>query len=196
MKKPVTPRLLIAASAVGLSACAVPGMPGMDPMGGNPAMASSVMQMETQQASLMAAQASAQASAAQPGDEAKSCDALQAEMAATMRDPKVQASIASMGASARAQQDRADAARAGVAANAAGMTALGVAGAVIPGLNWFSQGAMAAQQAQIASQAPAANRERAQMMADLNSVLPQLYRGQHLYNIAVSKNCAFTKQPS
>jgi hypothetical protein len=155
---------LIAVCAVAtLSACAMP----MNPMGGmsNGAMADSVSQMQAQEASMMASQAQAQASAARPGDEAKSCDSLQAEMVSTLNDPKVQASIASMGASAQAQQERAKAAQAGAVAGAAGMTALGIAGAFIPGLDWFSQGAMAAQQAQIASQVPAANRDRAQMMA-------------------------------
>ena len=184
--------LVAACALIVLSGCAAPGMPGMGPMGG---MGDTASQMEAQQASMMAAQASAQASAARPGDEAKSCDALQTEMATTLNDPQVQASIASMGASAQSQMDRANAARAGAMAGAAGMTAMGIAGSFIPGLNWFSQGAMAAQQAAIASQVPAANRDRAQMMADLNSVMPQLYRGQHLYNLAQSKNCAFTKQP-
>jgi hypothetical protein len=189
-------KLMAACALATLSGCVMPGMPGMGPMGGtDTAMADSTAQMDAQYANMMAAQASAQASAARPGDETKSCDALQAEMAATMNDPKVQTAIASMGASAQAQQDRAKAAQAGAVAGAAGMTAMGIAGSFIPGLNWFTQGAMAAQQAQITSQIPAANRERAQMMADLNSVLPELYRGQHLFNLAQSKNCAFTKQP-
>jgi hypothetical protein len=165
-------------------------------MGGmtNAAMDNSMSQAEAQYASMMAAQASAQASAARPEDDAKSCDALQAEMAATMNDPKVQTAIASMGASAQAQQDRMKAAQAGAVGNVATSTALGIAGSFIPGLNWFSQGAMMAQQATAVSQMDAANRDRAQMMADITSVMPQLYRGQHLYDIAARKDCAFTKQ--
>ena len=124
-----------------------------------------------------------------------SCDALQAEMAATMNDPKVQATMASMGASAQAQMDKAKAAQAGAVAGAATTTALGVASSFVPGLSWFSQGAMMAQQAQMQSQMNAANKDRGQMIADMNSIMPQLYRGQHLYDIAVKKNCAFTKQP-
>ena len=176
-----------------LSGCVMPGMPGMDPT--NAAMADSISQGESQQASLMAAQSAAQASAARPGDDAKSCDALQAEMAATMNDPKVQTAIASMGATAQAQQDRMKAAQAGAVAGAATSTAMGIAGSFIPGLNWFNQGAMMAQQANAASQINTANRERASMISDLNSVMPQLYRGQHLYDLAVKKNCSFTKQP-
>jgi hypothetical protein len=177
-------KLLVACSVATLSGCVMPGMPGMDPT-------------DAQEASFMAAQASAQASAARPGDEAKSCDALQAEMAATLNDPKVQATIASMGASAQAQMDKAKAAQAGAIAGAATTTALGVASSFVPGLSWFSQGAMMAQQSAMASQMNAANRDRSQMMSDMNSVMPQLYRGQHLYDLAVKKNCSFTKgQPA
>lgn len=117
-------------------------------------------------------------------------------MAATLNDPKVQDSIASMGASAQAQQDKVKAAQAGAIAGVATTTTLGIASSFIPGLSWFSQGAMMAQQAQMASQMNAANKDREQMMADMNSIMPQLYRGQHLYDIAVKKNCSFTKQPS
>ena len=187
-------KLMVVCAVATLSGCVMPGMPGMGPMGGmdNAAMAS---EMDAQHASMMAAQTQAQATAARPGDEAMSCDALQAEMAATMDDPKVQASMASMGASAQAQMDKAKAAQAGAVAGAATTTALGVASSFVPGLSWFSQGAMMAQQAQMTSQMNAANKDRAQMIADMNSVMPQLYRGQHLYDIATRKNCSFTKQP-
>ena len=187
-------RLMAACVAATLSGCVTPGMPGMDPT--NAATADSTSQMEAQYASLMASQAQAQASAGRPGDEAMSCDALQSEMAATLNDPKVQASMASMGASAQAQMDKAKAAQAGAVAGAATTTALGVASSFVPGLSWFSQGAMMAQQAAMASQMNSANRDRAQMMAEMNSVMPQLYRGQHLYDLAVKKNCSFTKQPA
>ena len=187
-------KLMVACAVATLSGCVMPGMPGMNPTGGmdNAAMAS---EMDAQYASMMAAQTQAQATAARPGDEAMSCDALQAEMAATMDDPKVQASMASMGASAQAQMDKAKAAQAGAVAGAATTTALGVASSFVPGLSWFSQGAMMAQQAQMTSQMNASNKDRAQMIADMNSVMPQLYRGQHLYDIATRKNCAFTRQP-
>jgi hypothetical protein len=190
-------KLVVVCAVATLSGCVMPGMPGMDPMGGmtNAAMADSVSQAQTQQANMMAAQSAAQASAARPGDDAKSCDALQAEMAATMNDPQVQSAIASMGASAQAQQDRAKAAQAGAVAGAATSTALGIAGSFIPGLSWFSQGAMMAQQANAVSQMNAANRDRSKMMTDISSVMPQLYRGQHLYDLATRKNCSFTKQP-
>ena len=188
-------KLVVAWALVAVSGCVAPGIPGMGPMGGtdNAGMASD---MDAQYASMMAAQTQAQATAARPGDEAMSCDALQAEMAATMNDPKVQASMASMGASAQAQMDKAKAAQAGAVAGAATTTALGVASSFVPGLSWFSQGAMMAQQAQMQSQMNAANKDRGQMIADMNSVMPQLYRGQHLYDLAVKKNCSFTKQPA
>ena len=150
-------KLVLACAVATVSGCVMPGMPGMDPMGGM-TNAASVSQAQSQEANMMAAQSAAQASAARPGDDAKSCDALQAEMTATMNDPQVQTAMASMGASAQAQQDRAKAAQAGAVAGVATSTALGVAGSFIPGLSWFSQGAMMAQQAQMTSQMNAANR--------------------------------------
>jgi hypothetical protein len=188
-------KLMAACVVATLSGCMAPGIPGMGLGGMDTAARAS--EMDAQHASMMTAQTEAQATAARPGDEAMSCDALQAEMAATMNDPKVQASMASMGASAQAQMDKAKAAQAGAVAGAATTTALGVASSFVPGLSWFSQGAMMAQQAQMTSQMNAANKDRAQMMAELNSVMPQLYRGQHLYDLAVRKNCSFTKgQPT
>ncbi len=191
-------RLTIASAALALSGCVMPGMPGMNPMGamGDATMSNSMAQAESQQANLLAAQASAEAGAARPGDDAKSCDALQAEMGTTLNDPKVQSAIASMGASAQSQMDRAKGAQAAATAGVATSMAAGIAGSFIPGLNWFSQGAMMAQQSAAVSQMEAANRDRGQMITDLTSVLPQLYRGQHLYDISVRKNCAFTKQPA
>lgn len=182
-------KLMAACALIAVSGCAAPGVGGTDPM------ANSMAQAQSQESNMMAAQAAAHASAARPGDETKSCDALQAEMAATMNDPQVQTAMASMGASAQAQMDRAKAAQAGAVAGAATSTAIGIASSFIPGLSWFNQGAMMAQQSAAASQMNAANRDRAQMMTDITSVMPQLYRGQHLYDIAVKKNCSFTKQP-
>jgi len=187
LKEGTMKRLVVACAFAAVSGCATPGMPGAG-------MSDSTAQMQMHQSNMMAAQAAAQDSAARPGDDAMSCDALQAEMAATMNDPKVQASMASMGASAQAQMDKAKAAQAGAVAGVATTAAVGIASSFIPGLSWFSQGAMMAQQAAMESQMNAANRDRAQMMVDMNSVMPQLYRGQHLYDTAVKKNCAFTKQ--
>lgn len=182
-------RFVVAAALVAVSGCAMPGMPGVgapDP----------TAQMEMEYSNMMAAQAAAQAAAARPGDEAMSCDALQAEMTATLNDPKVQASMASMGANAQSQMDKAKAAQAGAVAGAVTTSAIGIAGSFIPGLNWFSQGAMMAQQAAAASQMEETNRNRSQMMADTTAIMPELYRGQHLYNLAQARNCSFTKQPS
>jgi hypothetical protein len=190
-------RLMVACSVVALTGCVAPGMGGMtDPVGmaTNASMADSTAQMEAQASNMMAAQAAAEAAAARPGDEALSCEALQTEMQTTMNDPKVQASIASMGASAQTQMDKMKSAQAGALAGAATTSALGIAGSFIPGLSWLSQGAMMAQQASIAGQMNEANKTRAQMMGDITSVMPQLYRGQRVYDLATAKNCAFVNE--
>lgn len=182
-------------AAVMLTGCV--GLP-MDPMGGamNAAMANSTAQMEMQGANMMAAQTSAQAAAIRPGDEAMSCEAIQTEMGVMFNDPAFQGAISSMGASAQAQQDRAKAAQANAVGLGATSMAAGIAGSIIPGMGWLGSAAIQAQQASALAQMPAANRERAKMMGDMTSVLPQMYRGQRLYEIAQAKKCAFVNTPA
>jgi hypothetical protein len=165
----------------------------MDPLGGamNAAMADSNNQLQMQGANMMTAQASAQAAAIRPGDEAMSCEAIQAEMGVMFNDPAFQGAIASMGAAAQSQQNRAKAAQASAVGAGIAGTAASVAGSMIPGMGWLGSAAIQAQQASILAQMPAANRDRAQMMSDMTSVLPQMYRGQRIYEIAQAKKCAF-----
>lgn len=75
-------RLTISGVALADSAWAASGMGALNPMGAmtDAAVADSFAQADSQEASLMAAQASAQAAAARPGDDAKSCEALQTEI--------------------------------------------------------------------------------------------------------------------
>jgi hypothetical protein len=184
-------RLMAACAALTLTGCVAPGMPGMDPMAG---MAGGD-QAQRQADSMMAAQASAQAAAVHPGDEALSCEALQAEMQAVMNEPAVKTAIAENGATAQAQMDKAKAAQAGAVAGAVGTTALGVASSFVPGLSWFSQGAMMAQQAGMAAQMKESNRTMTQMSANMTSIMPQMMRGQRIYELASAKKCAFLNQP-
>jgi hypothetical protein len=181
-------RLMAACAALALTGCVMPGMSGMDPMAGM------TTDPQMQANNMMAAQASAQAAAVHPGDEALSCEALQTEMQTTMNDPAVKAAIAENGATAQAQMNKAKAAQAGAMAGVAGTAALGVASSFIPGLSWFSQGAMMAQQAGMAAQAKESNRTMSQMSANMTSIMPQMMRGQRIYELAAAKKCAFLNQ--
>lgn len=184
-------RLMVACAALALCGCAMPGVPGlgMDPMG--MAMANSQAQMQSQQANMLTAQAAAQTAANRPGDEAMSCDALQTELTTIMKDPAFQATVASMGASAQEQQARAKAAQSSAAALGATSVATGIASSMIPGMGWLGQAAMQAQMASVAAQIPAADRARGQMIGDMTTMMPTLYRGQRIHELATSKKCAF-----
>lgn len=185
-------RLMVACVALmAAGGCAVPGIPGMDPTGMNAAMANSNAQMQSQQANMMAVQAAAQTAANRPGDEAMSCDALQTELTTIMKDPAFQAAVASAGASAQEQQARAKAAQSSAAALGATSVATGIASSVIPGMGWLGQAAMQAQMASVAAQMPAADRARGQMIGDVTSMMPTIYRGQRLYELGTAKKCAF-----
>jgi len=184
-------RLMAACAALALTGCVMPGMPGMDPMAGMTSADETDLQVDN----MMAAQASAQAAAVRPGDEALSCEALQTEMQTVMNEPAVRAVITENGATAHAQMDKAKAAQAGVVAGAIGTTALGVASSFIPGLSWFGQGAMMAQQAGMAAQMKESSRTMNQMSSNMTSIMPQMMRGQRIYELASAKKCAFLNQP-
>lgn len=181
-------RGLALCAALAASACVAPGMPGMG--GVDPAMMA-----QRQGDNMMAAQAQAQAASARPGDEAMSCAAIEAEIKVMYNDPAFQASVNSMGASAQSQMDRANAARAGAVGLGAASMAAGIASSFIPGAGWFNMAAMQAQQAAAMSQMSAANKDRTQMMNDTMAIMPQIYRGQRLYELGQAKKCAFVTNP-
>lgn len=183
--------VMTAASALALTACAVPNPMGM---GVNAAMSNSVASSQRQGADLMAAQAQAQAQAARPGDDQMSCEAIQAEMAAMFNDPKFTATVASMGAEAQNQQARAKGAAAAQSGLMAGSMAAGVAGSFLPGGGWLAQGAAQAQMAAAMAQIPAADRSRGIMLADMQAIMPQMMRGQRLNDLAAARKCAFLTQ--
>ena len=171
-------------AALVMSGCATGGMMG-DPMAGAAA------EQQASANNMMAAQAAAQQAAIHPGDEAMSCDALQAEMTATMNDPAVKAATAQNGAMAQQQMDKMKAAQGSMVAGAVATSALGIAGSFVPGLSWFSQGAMMAQQANMAAQMKESNKGMAAMTANMTAIMPQMMRGQRIYELASAKKCAF-----
>lgn len=138
--------------------------------------------------------AAAQAASARPGDEQMTCDQLQAEMMTVMNDPAMQANIAQMGASAQAQMDRAQSARSqGMGMGMAGM-GMGFLSAFVPGLGFAQQAMMMNQARQAQQQANQATAERQVMMANTQEIMPQMMRGQRLYELAQAQSCAFLQQ--
>ncbi len=103
---------LVAASigALALAGCVLPmGIPGM----GTAGIATNPAEAQAAAAALQQAQMVGAAQATRPGDAAMDCPALQAEMMASMQDPKFKQAMASMGATAKDEQAKIDAAMAG-----------------------------------------------------------------------------------
>jgi hypothetical protein len=103
----MTKWILAVAAAALLSACVLPGIPGMGdqkPMTPEEAKATS--------AQLNAAQAQGQAAAVRPGDDKLDCAALQAEMMALMNDPSFKAALGNMTGNAQTAANQQKAAQA------------------------------------------------------------------------------------
>jgi hypothetical protein len=142
------------------------------------------------------AMAAAQASARQPGDENLTCDALQDQMIASVNTPAVKSIVAKQGAQAQAQMDKLNAARSNESkASVAAQVAQGFAASLVPGFG-ASQMAAAATQAQAQMAQAAVNQQ--QMIAnmqELMTIMPQMMRGQRLYELASAKKCAWIFGP-
>jgi hypothetical protein len=149
---------------------------------------------EAMAAQMEQSQADAQAAAVRSGDEALTCEQLETEMFTTMQDPNVQSVVAQNGAHAQAQMDQMNAARGQMRAQMATSIFMGIAGSFIPG---FGYAQMAQQQMQAAQQQRQANQNMAQMMEmaqRMETIMPQMMRGQRLYELGQAKQCAFTQQ--
>ena len=154
----------------------------------------------TPQEQAAAAQAAqAQAQAVQPGDDQLTCDQLQAQMMASVNDPNVRSNINDAGAIAQHQQQQAMDAERRINAQAAPSLATGIVGSLIPGV---AAAAAAAQNAQMQREAANAQAHAAEnqaqtnrMMGDMTAIMPQMARGQRLYQLAQAKQCAFLNGP-
>ena len=117
--------------------------------------------------------------------------ALQAEMTATMTDPSMRAELDEMGATAQAQQERAEQ----MQAQQRAMVTTGLVGGVISSFVPFAgyaQGALMQQQArQMQAQGEEGMRETESMMGNMEASMPQMMRGQRLYELAQAQDCAF-----
>jgi hypothetical protein len=142
-------------------------------------------------ARMTASMADGQAQAQRPGDDQLTCDQLQTEMVATMLDPTVQSAIAANGADAQAQLDQMNAARGRAQAQMGMSIFMGFLGSFIPG---FGYAQMAQQQAEFAQQQRQAQQSMAQMaqMGErMMTIMPQMMRGQRVYELAQAQQCAF-----
>ncbi|HWA00662.1 MAG TPA: hypothetical protein VG841_10155 [Caulobacterales bacterium] len=141
-----------------------------------------------------ATQAAAAAQAQHPGDDQLTCDQIQTEMTSTMSDPAVQTQIQQMGAWAQEQQQRADAGRAQAGAQIVGNMALGLASSFVPWLGYSQMAAQRAQMSQMQNRADDAQARADQLMSGMEGVMPQLMRGQRLYELAQGQQCAFLQE--
>jgi hypothetical protein len=96
--------------ALALAGCVLPmGMPGMGSLG----IATNPADARAASANLTKAQADGAAQASRPGDAAMDCPAIEAELMALTQDPQFKQAMASMGATAKGQKAKVDAAQAG-----------------------------------------------------------------------------------
>lgn len=146
---------------------------------------------EAMGANLEQSMAAAQAQASRPGDEQLTCDQLQEEIATTMSDPAVQSAVAANGADAQAQMDRMNEARGQQRAMLATNLFMGIASSFIPGMGYAQ---MATQRMQAAQYERQAQQSMAQMMDRMMPIMPQMMRGQRVYELAQAQQCAFIQQ--
>jgi hypothetical protein len=163
----------------------------LDAQKSRPAAPQGMPDPEQMQATMDAAQKNAR----RTGDEAMTCDAMQTELVADMQDPKLQAVTAKMGASAKEEQDKLNAAKGAADASGASKGSIAAqmaksfATSMIPGAGMTQ---MAGQQAQIQAQMAQAAQNQAAMvqrMNDMMTIMPQMMRGQRLVELGQAKKC-------
>ena len=149
---------------------------------------------EAMAANMEQSMAAAQAAAVRPGDDALTCEQLEGEIVTTMQDPAIQSVIAENGAYGEEQMARMREAQGRARAQVATSMFMGIASAFIPGLGY-------AQMAQQQMQAAQMQRQQQQSMADMmamaqrmQTIMPQMMRGQRIYELGQAKSCAFTQQ--
>lgn len=140
------------------------------------------------------AMTAAQAQAVHPGDEDLTCEQLQNEITVTMSDPAVQSAVAANGADAQAQMDRMNEARGQMRAQMATSMFMGLASAFIPGMGYAQMATQQMQAAQYQQQAQQNMAQMATMMERMTPIMPQMMRGQRVYELAQARQCAFIQQ--
>jgi hypothetical protein len=126
-----------------------------------------------------------------PGDEALTCEQLEAQFTVVMADPQFRQATAELGVWAQGRQNQINQAR-GEAMRAMVTGVIGsIASSFIPGAGYAQQALMAAQSQRMASQANRNVQEMMQQSSRVMAILPTAYRGQRLYELAQAKSCAF-----
>jgi hypothetical protein len=159
---------------------------------------------EAMQQQLLAAQAAAQASASRPGDDALSCEALQAEMVSIAQAMQQDPALQSMAVQAQADLAKMQEAQQGAEAQAQasgprfGQMVRGMAAGVIPGAdraNAAAQQAAAAAQAQQAQAQASENLQRMSAMSQGAAALAgPAMRGQRVIELAQARSCAWLQE--
>lgn len=139
-------------------------------------------------------QAAATAAAQRPGDDALTCEALQAEVTTLMTSPEMAAFNAQNMAFADRYQDQMAGAR-GQMAGAMGMgIGMGLASMFIPGLGMAQSMAMRAQAAGMQRQATENQNAAMERAANTEAVMPMLMRAQRVVELGQAKQCAFLEE--
>jgi len=141
--------------------------------------------------SLQAAQVRAQTEAAHPGDEALTCDQIQAEMGASMNTPEMLAQRSGIQASAQRQQELQEEARQRASGQVATGIVAGIVGSIVPGAGYAQAAAMQAQASQQQAAAAESQHEMAGMIGNMSNMMPAMMRGQRLHELAQTRECAF-----
>lgn len=142
---------------------------------------------------LMHAVEAAQAEASRPGDEKLSCEELEAELAAVVNDPAVQANIAAGGASAERDMAALAEAKKAYDAQLPASVAAGVAASAAPGGQYAAMGKAVAEAESKKAIAAQRLQERASLAAGAVEMMPQLLRGQRIIELGTAKGCEFAE---
>lgn len=132
----------------------------------------------------------AQAGANRAGDESLDCEALSAELVATVQQPAVQSYVARSGAEAQTRAAALKSASAGAAAQ----SALTLFGSLVPGGAWLGHTVGAAQAQAQQAQAAGQIEQRMRQAREMMSIMPQLARGQRIIELAQARNCAWISE--
>ena len=141
-----------------------------------------------------ALQAQAQAAAIHPGDDQLTCGQLQTQMMAGVNDPTVQQNMQANAQMAQAQQAQAQQELQRQQHQAPTNIIGSMISSMIPGAGWAQVAQARAQQQQQQQQYEQAQQQSMQMQQNTDAAMPQMMRGQRLYQLAQQKNCPFAQQ--
>lgn len=137
--------------------------------------------------------AQAEADAQRPGDEALTCEQLETEFIGIMDDPQMQAVIAEQGAYGEEQMARMREAQGRQRAQIASSIFMGIASSFIPGLGYAQMAQQQAQAAQMQREQQANMAQMMQMAEQMQTIMPQMMRGQRVHELAQTQQCEFAQ---